>query len=29
VSNLVDSVWLVDGDTVLEELRIAARGRIA
>ncbi len=29
VSNLVDSVWLVDGDTVLEEMRIAARGRIA
>jgi D-serine deaminase-like pyridoxal phosphate-dependent protein len=29
VSNLVDSVWLVDGDTVLGELEIAARGRIA
>ena len=29
VSNLVDSVWLVDDDTVLEELRVAARGRIA
>jgi D-serine deaminase-like pyridoxal phosphate-dependent protein len=29
VSNLVDSVWLVDGDTVLGELPIAARGRIA
>jgi D-serine deaminase-like pyridoxal phosphate-dependent protein len=29
VSNLVDSVWLVDGDCVLDELRIAARGRIA
>jgi D-serine deaminase-like pyridoxal phosphate-dependent protein len=28
VSNLVDSVWLVDGDTVLEELRVAARGQI-
>jgi D-serine deaminase-like pyridoxal phosphate-dependent protein len=29
VSNLVDSVWLVNGDTVLDELPIAARGRIA
>jgi D-serine deaminase-like pyridoxal phosphate-dependent protein len=29
VSNLVDSVWLVSGNDVLEELPIAARGRIA
>jgi D-serine deaminase-like pyridoxal phosphate-dependent protein len=29
VSNLVDSVWIVDGDQVLDEMRIAARGRIA
>jgi D-serine deaminase-like pyridoxal phosphate-dependent protein len=29
VSNLVDSVWLVNGDTVLDELPVAARGRIA
>jgi D-serine deaminase-like pyridoxal phosphate-dependent protein len=29
VSNLVDSVWLVNGDAVLDELPIAARGRIA
>ncbi|MGE0043748.1 MAG: alanine racemase [Vicinamibacterales bacterium] len=28
VSNLVDQVWLVDGDTVLESLPVAARGRI-
>jgi D-serine deaminase-like pyridoxal phosphate-dependent protein len=28
VSNLVDSVWLVNGDSVLDELPIAARGRI-
>jgi D-serine deaminase-like pyridoxal phosphate-dependent protein len=28
VSNLVDSVWLVDGDAVLEQLPVAARGRI-
>jgi D-serine deaminase-like pyridoxal phosphate-dependent protein len=28
VSNLVDRVWLVDGDTVLESLPVAARGRI-
>ena len=28
VSNLVDQVWLVDGDTVLERLPVAARGRI-
>jgi D-serine deaminase-like pyridoxal phosphate-dependent protein len=28
VSNLVDSVWIVDGDQVLDELRVAARGRI-
>lgn len=28
VSNLVDQVWLVDGDTVLEQLPVAARGRI-
>jgi D-serine deaminase-like pyridoxal phosphate-dependent protein len=29
VSNLVDSVWLVNGDSVLDELPVAARGRIA
>ena len=28
VSNLVDFVWLVDGDQVLERLPVAARGRI-
>ena len=28
VSNLVDHVWLVDADTVLEQLPVAARGRI-
>jgi len=28
VSNLVDQVWLVNGDTVLEPLPVAARGRI-
>jgi D-serine deaminase-like pyridoxal phosphate-dependent protein len=28
VSNLVDAVWLVDGDRVLEPLPVAARGRI-
>jgi D-serine deaminase-like pyridoxal phosphate-dependent protein len=28
VSNLVDAVWLVDGETVLERLPVAARGRI-
>ncbi len=28
VSNLVDQIWLVDGDTVLEPLPVAARGRI-
>ncbi len=28
VSNLVDRVWLVDGDTVLEPMPVAARGRI-
>jgi D-serine deaminase-like pyridoxal phosphate-dependent protein len=28
VSNLVDSVWLVDGDDVVERLPVAARGRI-
>jgi D-serine deaminase-like pyridoxal phosphate-dependent protein len=28
VSNLVDSAWLVKGDEVLDELPIAARGRI-
>jgi D-serine deaminase-like pyridoxal phosphate-dependent protein len=29
VSNLVDSVWLVDGDEVVEQMDISARGRIA
>ncbi len=28
VSNLVDHVWLVDGDKVLERMPVAARGRI-
>jgi len=28
VSNLVDAVWLVDGDRVVERLPVAARGRI-
>ena len=28
VSNLVDRVWIVDGETVLESLPVAARGRI-
>ncbi len=28
VSNLVDQVWLVDGDQVVERLPVAARGRI-
>ncbi len=28
VSNLVDKVWLVDGDAVVEALDVAARGRI-
>jgi D-serine deaminase-like pyridoxal phosphate-dependent protein len=28
VSNLVDQVWLVDGDQVLERMPVAARGRI-
>jgi D-serine deaminase-like pyridoxal phosphate-dependent protein len=28
VSNLVDRIWLVDGDQVLEQLPVAARGRI-
>jgi D-serine deaminase-like pyridoxal phosphate-dependent protein len=28
VSNLVDAVWLVDGDRVIEQLPVAARGRI-
>jgi D-serine deaminase-like pyridoxal phosphate-dependent protein len=28
VSNLVDQVWLVDGEQVLESLPVAARGRI-
>jgi D-serine deaminase-like pyridoxal phosphate-dependent protein len=28
VSNLVDAAWLVSGETVLDELPIAARGRI-
>ena len=29
VSNLVDQVWLVDGDEVLEPMDVSARGRIA
>lgn len=29
VSNLVDSVWLVDGDTVVDRVDVSARGRIA
>jgi D-serine deaminase-like pyridoxal phosphate-dependent protein len=28
VSNLVDHLWLVDGDTVVERMPVAARGRI-
>ena len=28
VSNLVDALWLVDGDAVVERLPVAARGRI-
>ena len=28
VSNLVDNVWLVDGDQVIEQLPVAARGKI-
>jgi D-serine deaminase-like pyridoxal phosphate-dependent protein len=28
VSNLVDQIWFVDGDTVIESLPVAARGRI-
>jgi D-serine deaminase-like pyridoxal phosphate-dependent protein len=28
VSNMVDTVWLVDGDAVLDRLPVAARGRI-
>jgi D-serine deaminase-like pyridoxal phosphate-dependent protein len=28
VSNLVDTVWLVDGEDVIERLPVAARGRI-
>jgi hypothetical protein len=28
VSNLVDRIWVVDGDTVIEPLAVAARGRI-
>ena len=28
VSNLVDTVWMVDGDRVVERLPVAARGRI-
>ena len=29
VSNLVDDVWLVDGEGVVEQLEVSARGRIA
>lgn len=28
VSNLVDAIWVVDGDRVVEQLPVAARGRI-
>jgi D-serine deaminase-like pyridoxal phosphate-dependent protein len=28
VSNLVDHVWLVDGEEVVQRLPVAARGRI-
>ena len=28
VPNLVDAVWVVDGDRVVERLPVAARGRI-
>jgi hypothetical protein len=29
VSNLMDLVWLVEGDEVVEQMEISARGRIA
>ena len=29
VSNLVDQVWVVDGNVVVEQLEVSARGRIA
>jgi hypothetical protein len=29
VSNLVDAVWLVDGEAVLDRVDVSARGRIA
>jgi D-serine deaminase-like pyridoxal phosphate-dependent protein len=28
VSNLVDTVWVVDGDRVVDQLEVSARGRI-
>jgi len=28
VSNMVDNVWVVDGNTVMDRLPVAARGRI-
>jgi hypothetical protein len=28
VSNLVDTIWMVDGNRVVERLPVAARGRI-
>jgi D-serine deaminase-like pyridoxal phosphate-dependent protein len=28
VSNLVDAIWMVDGERVVERLPVAARGRI-
>jgi D-serine deaminase-like pyridoxal phosphate-dependent protein len=28
VSNLVDRIWLVDGDRVVSQLPVAARGRM-
>jgi D-serine deaminase-like pyridoxal phosphate-dependent protein len=28
VSNLVDEIWIVNGDDVVDRMRVAARGRI-
>jgi D-serine deaminase-like pyridoxal phosphate-dependent protein len=28
VSNLVDAIWVVDGEDVIDTLQVAARGRI-
>jgi D-serine deaminase-like pyridoxal phosphate-dependent protein len=29
VANLVDRVWLVDGEQVVDQIEVSARGRIA